>query len=97
MNAPPVEWVAYIAGWHGSQIPQRIFLLLTARFAHPFYTPVPPQARKPTAHGRRMIDHIQGTLNPIPTVKGTVIVKANGVEGQKKEQFDMVTVHVVTG
>ena len=53
------------------------------RFAHPFYTPVPPQARKPTPHGRRMIDHIQGTLNPIPAVKGTSMMTLADIVGAK--------------
>lgn len=34
------------------------------RFAHPYYTTTPPTSRA------RMTDHIQGTLNPIPSVKG---------------------------
>src|SRR5262245_3899508 len=42
-----------------------------SRFAHPFFTPIPPGARKPTPHGTRMLDHIQGTLNSIPPLKGT--------------------------
>jgi calcineurin-like phosphoesterase family protein len=36
------------------------------RFAHPFYTKTPPEARQPTPFGKRMTDHIQGTLYPIP-------------------------------
>jgi hypothetical protein len=34
------------------------------RFAHPYYMTTPPTSRA------RMTDHIQGTLNPIPPVKG---------------------------
>ena len=52
------------------------------RFAHPFYTSVPPPARKPTPHGRRMLDHIQGTLNPIPAVKGTAMMTLADVVGK---------------
>ncbi|HEX9074669.1 MAG TPA: metallophosphoesterase [Anaerolineae bacterium] len=33
------------------------------RFAHPYFTPVPPNQRS------RMTDHVQGTLNPIPARK----------------------------
>jgi predicted phosphodiesterase len=52
------------------------------RFAHPFYTSVPPPARKPTPHGQRMLDHIQGTLNPIPAVKGTATMTLADIVGK---------------
>ena len=40
------------------------------RFAHPFYTPTPPEARASIPkHGKRMLDHIQATLHPIPGIK----------------------------
>lgn len=40
------------------------------RFAHPYYTPIPAAAR-PTVpkRGKRMLDHIQGTLHTIPGIK----------------------------
>src|SRR6476620_9313148 len=40
------------------------------RFAHPFFTPTPVEQRPlvPKA-GQRMLDHIQGTLHPIPPIK----------------------------
>ncbi|HEV2329545.1 MAG TPA: hypothetical protein VGY56_12255 [Verrucomicrobiae bacterium] len=41
------------------------------RFALPYFTPTPPGRRvSPKAYGQRMTDHIQGTLHPIPAVKG---------------------------
>lgn len=52
------------------------------RFAHPFFTTVPPPARPPTPHGRRMLDHIQGTLNPIPSVKGTSMMTLADIIGK---------------
>ena len=52
------------------------------RFAHPFYTSVPPPVRKPTAHGRRMVDHIEGTLNPIPGVKGASMMTLADIVGK---------------
>jgi len=37
------------------------------RFAHPFFTSTPPERRAPIPpFGRRMLDHIQGTLHAIP-------------------------------
>jgi len=36
------------------------------RFAHPFFTTTPPKRRRPTPFGRRMIDHVQSKLQPIP-------------------------------
>ena len=40
------------------------------RFAHPFFTSLPPTERAKTSDGRRMLDHIKSTLGPIPAVKG---------------------------
>src|SRR5271165_5694799 len=53
------------------------------RFAHPFYTNVPP-AQRPVqkAFGQRMTDHIQGTLNSIPPVKGDSLFTLADVIGQ---------------
>src|SRR4029077_11380459 len=52
------------------------------RFAHPFFTAVPPPDRKPTPHGRRMFDHIQGTMNPVPAVKGTSMMTLADIIGK---------------
>jgi hypothetical protein len=66
------------------------------RFAHPFFTPIPPAARKATTHGRRMTDHVKGTLHPIPKIKGTSIMTladligttdAQGVEASGRLRF----------
>ena len=53
------------------------------RFAHPFYTPIPPPQRTLTPYGQRMTDHIQGTLNAIPPVKGTSVMTLADIIGQK--------------
>ena len=40
------------------------------RFAHPFFTPTPVEQRPLVPKtGQRMLDHIQGTLHPIPAIK----------------------------
>jgi hypothetical protein len=39
------------------------------RFAHPFFTSAPPNRRTPTPFGQRLLDYIQGTLHPIPSVQ----------------------------
>ncbi len=40
------------------------------RFAHPFFSPVPPSARAgDPAHGARMLDHMNSTLGPVPATK----------------------------
>jgi len=59
------------------------------RFAHPFYTSVPPEKRAALPNqGTRMLDHIQGTLHPIPPLKRnngqwslTEIIGNSGVAG----------------
>ena len=53
------------------------------RFAHPFFTPTPPTQRTPTPHGRRMTDHIQGTLNAIPPVKGKSVMTLADIIGKQ--------------
>jgi len=53
------------------------------RFAHPFYTTTPAPQRALTPYGRRMTDHIQGTLNTIPPVKGTSVMTLADIIGQK--------------
>lgn len=53
------------------------------RFAHPYFTPAPPGHRDlPKAFGQRMTDHIQGTLHPIPPVKGNSAFTLADVIGQ---------------
>ncbi|HTY57877.1 MAG TPA: metallophosphoesterase [Bacteroidota bacterium] len=42
------------------------------RFAHPFFDTLQPDQRASTGpFGRRMLDHIRGTLHPIPPVRGS--------------------------
>jgi len=53
------------------------------RFAHPFYTTTPAPQRALTPYGQRMTDHIQGTLNAIPPVKGTSVMTLADIIGQK--------------
>lgn len=41
------------------------------RFAHPYFTETPPEKRPEIpGHGKRMLDHIQGTLRAVPPTKG---------------------------
>src|SRR5438132_13306056 len=53
------------------------------RFAHPFYTDTPPEARVPTAYGKRMLDHIQGTLQPIPKPSRDPVMTLADIVGTK--------------
>lgn len=53
------------------------------RFAHPFFTNTPPATRTPTPHGTRMVDHIKGTLNKIPAVKGKSVMTLADIIGAK--------------
>ena len=53
------------------------------RFAHPFFSPVPPDQRpKDAAHGQRMLDFIQGKLHPIPPVQGSSTMTLADVIGK---------------
>jgi len=53
------------------------------RFAHPFYDTVAPEQRgKIGTFGHRMLEHIQGTLNPIPPVRGSSMMALADVIGQ---------------
>ncbi len=60
------------------------------RFAHPFYTTAPPGARKAGPHGARMLDHIQGRLEPVPAPRGKAtwgladVIGAEGAAGIEK-------------
>jgi hypothetical protein len=51
------------------------------RFAHPFFTNTPPDQRKPTAIGTRLTDHIKGTLNKVPPVKGKSVMTLADIVG----------------
>ena len=53
------------------------------RFAHPYFTTIPPAQRKlGKGFGQRMTDYIQGTLSPIPAVKGNSTFTLADVIGQ---------------
>jgi hypothetical protein len=62
------------------------------RFAHPFFTTTPPTSRA------RMTDHIQGTLNPIPPVKGNSSFTLADVIGQEGSDgiaaAGQITIHI---
>jgi hypothetical protein len=52
------------------------------RFAHPFFTPVPPDQRSPVPGvGQRMLDHIAGRLEPIPTPQGDSVMALADIIG----------------
>ena len=54
------------------------------RFAHPYFTPAPPQHPLATpVHGESLTDHIQGTLKPIPKLKGDGMMLLAGIIGQE--------------
>lgn len=53
------------------------------RFAHPFFTPTPPEQRpEDTVHGQRLLDLIQGKLNPIPPLHGDGMMTLANVIGK---------------
>jgi len=55
----------------------------TLRFAHPYFTTTPPDQRtKIAGHGRRMVDHIKGTLGPIPPLKRGGMMSLSDIIGQ---------------
>jgi hypothetical protein len=69
------------------------------RFAHPFYdTARPEQRAKQGSFGHRMLDHIQGTLNPIPPVTGNGMLTLADVIGKAGsdaiEASNQITIHV---
>jgi len=45
------------------------------RFAHPYFSSTPPEQRA------RMLDHIKGTLRPIPPIKGTGLLSLADIIG----------------
>ncbi len=71
----------------------------TLRFAHPFFDTAQPDRRKPQGpFGQRMLDHIQGTLNPIPPVKGKSLMTLADVIGSSGAEAvaasGSITIHV---
>jgi hypothetical protein len=55
----------------------------TLRFAHPYFTTKAPGERvKTPGRGQRMLDHIKGTLGPIPPVKGNSMMSLSDIIGQ---------------
>lgn len=69
------------------------------RFAHPYYTNVPPEKRPVhSVYGQRMTDYIQGKLNPIPPVKGDSMFTLADVIGQEGSDgiaaAGQITIHV---
>ncbi len=55
----------------------------TLRFAHPYFSPLPPDQRpKDAVHGQQMLDYIQGTLHTIPPVKGAAAMTLADVIGK---------------
>ena len=69
------------------------------RFAHPFYDNVRPEQRaKQGSFGQRMLDHIQGTLRPIPPVRGNGLMTLAAVIGNAGSgaiaAANQITIHV---
>ena len=55
----------------------------TLRFAHPYFTTTPPAQRtKVAGRGERMVDHIKGTLGPIPPLKRAGMMSLSDIIGQ---------------
>ncbi|OYW74604.1 MAG: hypothetical protein B7Z37_16980 [Verrucomicrobia bacterium 12-59-8] len=70
------------------------------RFAHPFFTLVPPEERsRVPGVGQRLTDHIKGTLLPIPAVRGDstmTLADVIGKNGAKDiEANGLITFHAV--
>jgi hypothetical protein len=56
------------------------------RFAHPFFTTTPPEARAPVpGFGKQLLTHIQGKLLPIPAAKRTPTMTLADVIGAQGE------------
>lgn len=69
------------------------------RFAHPFYDTVRPEQRgKQGSFGQRMLDHIQGTLHPIPPVRGNGLMTLADIIGKAGSDAiaaaNQITIHV---
>jgi hypothetical protein len=69
------------------------------RFAHPFYDTVHPEQReKQGSSGHRMLEHIQGTLRPIPGLRGNGMMTLAEVIGKAGSDAigaaNRITIHV---
>lgn len=69
------------------------------RFAHPFFDTIPAEKRgKVGAFGHRMLDVIQGTLNPIPSVKRNGLMSLAEIIGTAGSDAiaaaNQITIHV---
>jgi hypothetical protein len=69
------------------------------RFAHPFFTNAPPEARmESTGGGKRMMDHIKGTLHAVPPTKGDGRMALEGIIGQPGvdavTKTKQITIHI---
>jgi hypothetical protein len=69
------------------------------RFAHPYFNPILPTRRsKHPAYGQRMLDHIQGSLHPVPAIKGDGRMDLAGVIGKENaaaiEATNQITLHI---
>ena len=53
------------------------------RFAHPFFTDIPPEQRPPSPRfGRRMLDHIENRVEPVPKPKGDSVMLLSDIIGK---------------
>jgi hypothetical protein len=52
------------------------------RFAHPFYTTTPLATRATGPHGKQLLTHIQGNLNPVPKPRGNASMALADIIGQ---------------
>jgi Calcineurin-like phosphoesterase len=69
------------------------------RFAHPYFVPTPPaQRQKRPLYGQRMLDHVQGTLHPIPAIKGDGLMSLADVIGKENADgiaaTNQITLHI---
>ncbi len=69
------------------------------RFAHPFFTNVPPSRRVPTRAGIRMVSHIQQRLQPVPKPRFAPVMTLADIVGaqgaQEIEQSGTIRFHAV--
>jgi hypothetical protein len=69
------------------------------RFAHPFFTSIPPNRRVPTRAGIRMVSHIQQRLQPVPKPRSTPVMTLADIVGaqgaQEIEQSGTIRFHAV--
>src|ERR1700694_5382905 len=69
------------------------------RFAHPYFVTTPPRQRqKLPVYGQRMLDHVQGTLHPIPAIKGDGLMTLADVIGKPNADAiaatNQITLHI---